>query len=121
MSEPDHLEFAAHSAREPESELAGASATSSELNSPSQTTLADEILKVRSIASTRLARLANIGRDHCQENYLLCQNLFVGIRFLLGGFQAEWNVGADCVLIKRDQQLLATLPIHGDRPSQRAA
>ncbi len=59
--------------------------------------LAEQLVRARALAQTRLAQYSRLEAADCKEVYLFKDGQFCGVRFNLGAFQADWRIN-DTVL-----------------------
>ena len=82
--------------------------------------LEDQVIHVRKLAQTRLARFARLDPSDCKEVYLFQKDHFCGIRFSLGDFHAQWRIDGTDLKFFRDGNQIDRVEIGGST-SKRAA
>lgn len=76
--------------------------------------------EIREIVRVRLAQLSR-GVGEFRETYLMSDDMFSGIRFEQGNFQALWKLDSTEVQVFRDQQQVLLISIEANEGSRRAA
>jgi hypothetical protein len=82
--------------------------------------LNDQIIKIRKLVQTRLARYSRLDPADCKEVYLFQADHFCGVRFSLGSFEADWRIDQTEIGFSRDGNQIDRVSIDGTG-SKRAA
>jgi hypothetical protein len=87
----------------------------------SKPTLADQLIQIRSIAQTSLARYAKADPGESKEVYLFNKDQFCGIRFSLGAFHASWHINESTLNVHRGEHRLEQIAVDNNAQTNRAA
>lgn len=86
----------------------------------SQQILSEQLVRVRTLAQTRLARFAKLEPGDCKEVYLFRADQFCGIRFTLGAFQADWRIDETVLNLFRGETQIDRIELKVNEAKQAA-
>lgn len=75
--------------------------------------LGETIIEVRRLVQPRLARYARLDANLCKESYQFIDDIFCGIRFTLGPFQADWRIDSTEVRFTREGNQIGVASLAG--------
>lgn len=82
--------------------------------------LSEQLVRVRALAQSRLAKFSKLEPADCKEVYLFKADQFCGVRFSLGAFQADWRIHQQVLNVFRGASQIGRIEINWAEGKQAA-
>ena len=82
--------------------------------------LSEQLVRVRALAQSRLAKFSRLDPADCKEVYLFKADQFCGIRLSLGAFQAVWRIDQPVLNVFRGTNQIDRVEIESAEGKQAA-